>query len=115
MHMRQAGVIVMLVVAALWAAAPAFACLLPASPHACCKSMPECNPAVMGADSSCCQVQAPENNGVPAGQLDAQSAPAHATVLVSVVVRQVSAGLHILSPASFPSSGPPRTLSILRI
>lgn len=48
----------MLAVLALWAAAPAIACLASAPCHSCCRTMmTDCEMATVGAAHSCCQLQ----------------------------------------------------------
>jgi hypothetical protein len=56
-NVQRTGALLMLVVVALWAALPAFACFAPAQEHACCQHMTrDCGPT-MGADSTCCQLR----------------------------------------------------------
>ena len=55
------GAWVMLVIMALWAVAPAIACLAPAQQHACCRDMmPNCGSSTMDASSACCQARSSE-------------------------------------------------------
>jgi hypothetical protein len=60
MNWDRKGVLLMLAVVVLWAAAPASACLLGtrhSSQPACCRAMAkDCETPAMGADSSCCQI-----------------------------------------------------------
>jgi hypothetical protein len=65
--MSKAGAILLLMVAVLWAAAPAFACLAPAQPHACCvQMMRHCDPATMNAGMACCQAHNDNEGDQPA-------------------------------------------------
>lgn len=66
MRMSKAGAILLLAVAVLWAAAPAFACLAPAQPHACCaRMMRHCDPATMNAGMACCQAHSQNESEQP--------------------------------------------------
>src|SRR3974390_2612853 len=67
MRMSKAGAVLLLMVAVLWAAAPAFACLAPAQPHACCaRMMRNCDPATMNAGMACCQARNQNESEQPA-------------------------------------------------
>src|SRR5215469_9089331 len=67
MRMSKAGAVLLLMVAVLWAAAPAFACLAPAQPHACCaRMMRNCDPATMNAGMTCCQARSQNESEQPA-------------------------------------------------
>ena len=106
----------MLVVAVLWAAAPAFACMLPATPHSCCAAMPDCSPAMMGTDSSCCQMHAPQSSDGPAAAqvttaLTLGGLLAHALPMAANDALRAGTA----APAQFPSPSPPRSISVLRI
>jgi len=57
MHMGRKGAILMLAVVALWAAAPALACMTSAPCHSCCRAtMMDCDSATMSAAHPCCQL-----------------------------------------------------------
>src|ERR1035438_9509647 len=70
MNWDRKGILLMLAVVVLWAAAPASACLLGtrhSSPPACCRAMAkDCDTPTMGADSSCCQIHDKTPAGTPA-------------------------------------------------
>jgi hypothetical protein len=71
MNWDRKGVLLMLAVAVLWAAAPASACLFGtrnSSQPVCCRAMAkDCGTPTMGADGSCCQIhgKAPAVTPVP--------------------------------------------------
>jgi len=57
----------MLVVVVLWAAVPAFACLMPAQDECCRQMMQASGSCEMGTSQSCCQVHGTDSN-VPIGR-----------------------------------------------
>jgi len=59
MKMGPKGAVVMLVVAVLWAAIPALACLTPAAHHSCCHgmTMADCGSPAMMQCGDCCRAQ----------------------------------------------------------
>lgn len=67
MYMGRKGAILMLAVMALWAVAPALACLKAAPCHSCCRAiMTDCGMATVGASRSCCQLHSASNAVPPA-------------------------------------------------
>ena len=116
--MGKAAAILMLVVVVLWAAAPAFACLAPSQPHACCRhmDMPDCDMSTMGAAASCCQVSTPDTSGAPAIRAitprTLEIAHPTTSILLAPEIRPGS------RPVSIAETPPPHALtgsSVLRI
>lgn len=96
MHVGRKSAFVLLVVAVLWIAAPAFACLMPAAKASCCHGMhmQECASAAAMPCSYCCKVQ-------PA---DALQAP------VAVRVTEHAAGPMLNAGPAMLVSAPPKIL-----
>jgi hypothetical protein len=116
--MGKAGAVLMLVVVALWAAAPAFACLAPTQSHACCRhmAMPDCDMTSMGTTPACCQLQAPD-----AGSMPALGSMTQRPIAVAQVVQRLAVAAVVLHRAMLPTEAetpPPLAVtggSILRI
>lgn len=106
----------MLVVVVLWATVPAFACLLPAQYHACCRQMTQDCAATMDAEASCCQVHSPQTDFPPAASSASgqQIQLAPASLSAAVLIPADSHG----TPPQAAEAPPPLTrasISILRI
>jgi hypothetical protein len=116
--MGRKGAILMLAVVALWAVAPALACLAVAPCHSCCRDMMmDCDSTAMDAAQPCCQLQS-SNVPVPATSV---IAPELQTGLIRPLASAVLPDLDgLASPKSaIAEAPPPRSLSgastILRI
>lgn len=114
------GVFVMLVVVVLWAAIPAFACLLgmpPAQQHSCCSQMEQhCDSAGMDAHGSCCQVHQQNVPFAPAPVYTEHSQ--NFAIVAQQVAAQVSSVVGGQSSIAFEAPPPRDSLggsSILRI
>lgn len=116
MIVRKTSALLMLMVLALWAAAPALACFAPAQQHACChQMMQDCGPS-MGPDASCCQIHRTDGINTPIqaskSERPLRLAPAVAGFHVPVV------GVSFVPRALAAEAPPPRlgaSSSILRI
>src|SRR5258708_25999360 len=68
MRVGKISAMLMLAVVVLWAAVPAFACLMPAQQDDCCRQMMQATGSCdMDASQSCCQVHGSDSN-VPIGR-----------------------------------------------
>src|SRR5580658_1230573 len=68
MHMGRKGAMLMLAIVALWAAAPALACMTPAPCHPCCRAMMiDCDSAAISAVHPCCQLHS-SGTALPQGR-----------------------------------------------
>lgn len=93
MRVRKTGAILLLLVAVLWAAKPAFACFAPAKTHGCCMHrMRDCDPATMQAGAACCQVRSQNESEQPAAgtSFDTRLGVAHTPVLIPAALKPVS-------------------------
>jgi hypothetical protein len=118
MPMGRKGAILMLAIVALWAAAPALACITAAPCHSCCRAMMmDCDSATMSAADPCCQLHT-SGTAVPRGRVVAPEPQLGAVQTLASVLPPDLDRLAGQSPLSFKAP-PPRSPSgsgtILRI
>jgi hypothetical protein len=119
MKVGRKSVFALLLVAALWVAMPALACLHTAAQPACCRgtAMSDCCSSAMMSGSDCCQAQ-PEATVPPPAQarlIDPVFGPAQSSAQVQLSPVALPQGATSLAPEVSLPLGSPGAGSILRV
>jgi hypothetical protein len=114
MNMGRKGAMVLLAVVVLWAAMPAFACLIDAnqmSQSECCRAMANCDPTAMAADSPCCQIHErtpavpPVQPFSPVKSLEIAALPHESGIVVTAELGGAYGNTLETPPPKFPPGG----------